>query len=78
MLTINCLVVSFVVDSESKIFKVTLIVCSKDWLVTIVVCALSLSNPELIMGELKALYIVNPPVTFTSFENDPISSTVLF
>ena len=71
MLAINWPTVSFADGPETNISKVPSMVCLEDWFVTIVACALSLSNPALIVGDLKVLCIVNPPVTSASLEKEP-------
>ena len=76
MLAINWPVVSFADGPETNISNLPLMVCLKDWFVTIVACALSLSNPALIVGDLKVVCIVNPLVTSASLEKEPVRSAV--
>ena len=76
MLAINWPVVSFADGPETNISNLPLMVCLKDWFVTKVACALSLSNPALIVGDLKVVCIVNQPVTSASLEKEPVRSAV--
>ena len=75
MPSINCPVVSFADGLETNISNVQSMVCLEDWFVTIVASALSLSNLALIVGDLKVLRIVNPPVTSALLEK-PVRSAV--
>ena len=76
MLAINCPIVSFADGPETIISNVPSMVCLEDWIVTIVVCAHSLSNPILIVGYLKVFCIVNSPVKFASLEKELVRSVV--
>ena len=70
MLAINWPVVSFADGPETNISNVPSMVCLEEWFVTIVACALSLSNPVLLVGDFKVLCIVNPSVASVSLEKN--------